>query len=134
MIRRKKLRVSLRGLILNALKSGGLNDFAVVNERERVGANRYIVFFLADLPKTDGRYNLDLEINIVGPDSDGERVETAADLIAGALDGTLVEESSFTYYLYSSTRNFVDNDPHTARQRLTFDLYLYERTNDYEYL
>ncbi len=134
MIKRKKLRTSLRGLILKALKSGGLNDFAVVNDRERVGANRYIVFSLADLPKTDGRYNLDLEINVVGPDSDGEQVETAADLIAGALDGMLVEESSFTYYLYSSTRNFVDGDPHTARQRLTFDLYLYERTNDYAYL
>ncbi len=89
---------------------------------------------LDDLYLSDGRLRMELEINIVGPDSDGERVETAADLIAGALDGTLVEESSFIYYLYFSTRNFVDGDPHTARQRLTFDLYLYERTNDYEYL
>lgn len=124
----KELRASLRGLIQEGMNNAGITGFEVAYGLDKKGSARFVVFDLSDLPSMDERSQSDLELNAVGPASDSDTVEALTDAIIAQLDCAVVHTEHFSYYLYKSTRNRVDDsDPHNARIRFTFDLYIYER-------
>lgn len=128
MYKTKELRTSLRGLILKAIENTGVSGYGVTHSLNKKGDARFIEFELSDLPSMDERYQSDLEINVIGPASESDNVEALTDAITAGLDCAVVHTERFSYYLYKATRNWVtDGDPHTARIRITFDLYIYER-------
>lgn len=122
----KNLRASVRSLILDA--AGVYNGLQVCYGSDRANSERYIVFDLERLPEMDGRQQMDLELNIVGPASQMDEIELLALSVFERLDGRFTVEGEFAFYLYKSTFNRVDGDAHIARYRVNFDLYLYERS------
>lgn len=124
----KELRASLRGLIQDGMNKAGISNYELAYGLDKKGSARFIVFEISDLASMDERNQSDLEINAVGPTSESDTIEALSDAITAVLDYAVVHTDNFSYYLYKSTRNRVeDSDPHTARIRFTFDLYIYER-------
>lgn len=126
----ESLRESLAGLMSEALTSAGINGYPINFGCDATGADRYMVFSLQDLPPMDERNQIELEINVVAPQSDNDEAEKVTDTIMGALDKSVNFSPGFFFYIYRNTRNRVDgSDMHTVRIRCTFDIYLYERVD-----
>ncbi len=124
----RNLRSYLLALISEAMEAEGIVGFSVVSGSEHSGARKYVVFQTYDLSSLDERERIDLEINVIGPQSDNDSIEAATDAIL-KLDRRVCQQKDCLFYLHKSTRNRIDGgDGHTVRYRCTFDLYLYERS------
>ena len=124
----KNLRRYLTALISDALEADGATGWPVCNGCDSSGARRVVLFQTYDLSSLDERERINLEINVIGPQSDMDSIEAATDAIL-KLDRYVSQQEDCIFYLYKSTRNRIDGgDGHTVRYRCTFDLYLYERS------
>lgn len=126
MIDDKKLRESLCGLIGSAAQA---NDFEIIHATLYSAKPRVIDYIYRNLPPNGDQEHYELEINVYGPASDSDTVEAVSARISSGLHGVFQLEQEFAYYMYKENRNQLSNgDGHSARYRLTFDMYLYERS------
>ena len=89
----------------------------------------YLIFNVEEITREDGRTTCELEVNCLDYARNTERCENIADAVEKALDHTVTITDNIEFHVYANRRNNVSsNDVQIVRRRLTFDLYLYERT------
>ena len=89
----------------------------------------YLIFDVEEITREDGRITCELEVNCLDYARNTERCENIADAVEKALDHTVTITENIEFHIYANRRNNVSsNDVQIVRRRLTFDLYLYERT------
>ena len=89
----------------------------------------YLIFSVEEVTREDGRITCELEVNCLDYARNTERCENIADAVEKALDHTVTITENIEFHIYANRRNTVSsNDVQIVRRRLTFDLYLYERT------
>lgn len=89
----------------------------------------YLIFDVEEITREDGRTTCELEVNCLDYARNTERCENIADAVEKALDHTVTITENIEFHVYANRRNNVSsNDVQIVRRRLTFDLYLYERT------
>ena len=87
----------------------------------------YMMYSARELGTTDGRTNVQLEVNIVADTA--ASVNTLADSVQDLFDGKVDQTSSkVMFYSYRGTRQPVDEeDKSIERIRLMIDLYVYSK-------
>lgn len=131
MIKTKRLREKLKTEITSALVAGGFTSVPVYyGQAQTKGTTRnYIIFGLEEVTRLDGRIAFELEINCIDYGTNTANCEEIADLMQDALDHKTFITDYIVFNTYANRRNSVsDEDEQIIRRRLTFDLYLYERT------
>ena len=92
-------------------------------------SKQYVIFSVEEVTRQDGRITYELEVNCIDYGFDTELCEEMADSITAALDHSVTIKEEIEFHVYANRRNNVSaQDEKIIRRRLTFDLYLYERT------
>ena len=125
----KKLRTEVRAMLQEALQASKISNFLVVSNIDKAGYDRFIQFFISHLATIDERESISLEVNVICPMSESDTGEYIADVFYDSIDRRVISTEAFSFCVYKDTRNRIDGtDPHTYRERLTYSIYLYERT------
>ena len=129
MAKTKKLRIQLQTKLTAALTAAQISGKVFYSYAPKDASRPYVIFSLEEITREDGRITYELEINCVDYGRDTDRCEDMADTITAALDHTVTITEDIEFHIYANRRNNVSaDDVNIIRRRLTFDLYLYERT------
>jgi hypothetical protein len=91
----------------------------------------YIVFNKSVLEKKDWNEKIQLEINVVGYGDMGDGVSDLADSVEEMFDHYFYINAAIAFESYLNTRTPIEEqDKEVVRERLLFDVYLTERTEE----
>ena len=125
----KSLRKQLKSMIGAVLTSEKITADVFYGYAKPDVAAPYIIFSLEEITREDGRITFELEVNCLDYARNTERCEDMADAITDALDHSVTITEDLEFHIYANRRNNVSSpDEKIVRRRLTYDLYLYERT------
>ena len=126
---REQLKEKLTAAVLCAVDPASDAPCIYYGYAEPHVSSPYLIFTVEEVTREDGRILCELEVNCLDYARNTERCENIADAVEKALDHTVTIINEIEFHIYANRRNIVSSDDvQIVRRRLTFDLYLYERT------
>ncbi|QOR34442.1 hypothetical protein IMX26_13215 [Clostridium sp. 'deep sea'] len=95
---------------------------------KKASANEFPLYVVYNWTSTDSRPSKDysLDIDVWNKSKDETALETLADNIENALDGTVINNERLSVIFYNSSRlNIPDSEPSISRVRITIDMRVY---------